>query len=114
MSAAGLEIVELYNGGMAYHEVAEKLGVPTRRVYSTLYRAKQRGIAVRHDKVESPRERRLRIVAGRPVGLMTQMLETLDEPVLSWLMKVTPQGMSVAEYVAAMVLDAYHEEVSDA
>jgi adenylate kinase family enzyme len=50
-------------------------------------------------------------VKGGTISSTVHILEAQAPGAGHWLLDQTPKGMTVAEYLAAFVIDAYHEEI---
>lgn len=111
MSEQSHKIIDEYNAGKTQAELAREFKLNTKTVYGILERARERGMNMRPRRKETPKERRCRLLNGRQLGLMSEMFDMLEEPVLQWLVRQLPAGVSLAEYVAVLVRDTYCDEM---
>lgn len=103
-------ICDLWETGMNHAEIAAKLDVPMTHVYSAIHRGRQAGLNLRHIPLKNIGKRGMSARYNRRFGSVPDAIKGLPEPVMVWLMESTPEGSTVAEYMAAFVLDAYNEE----
>ena len=50
---------------------------------------------------------------GLARGSIQHMLEALPQEARNWFMDNVPEGVTIAEYAASIIVDAYHEEKGD-
>ena len=105
-----LLICDLWNSGMSHAEIAERVGKSRRVVSQTLFRARRAGVKLRLRTSEAKKMSSLSAQYQVRLGTVGAAIKSLPRPTLRWLLKSTPDGMTVAEYMASFVLDAYHEE----
>lgn len=110
LSEKSKEICDLWNSGMSHAEIAERIGKSRRVVSQTLFRARKAGAKLRLRTSEAKKMSSLSAHYQVRLGTVGAAIKRLPRPTLRWLLKNTPDGMTVAEYMASFVLDAYHEE----
>jgi hypothetical protein len=110
LSKQTLLICELWNAGMSHAEIAAKIDKSVALVGQALFRSRRAGVKLRPRVSEATRPSSLSEHYQVQIGNVGSALKNLPRPALHWLFKNTPAGMTVAEYMAAFVLDAYHEE----
>lgn len=109
LSTKTLLICDLWESGMDYSEIAESINQPIQRVYNAINRAKRYGKSLRPRQAKGVRGFANRY--NKKFGVLRYAIHNLPPKVSEWLFKNTPDGMTVAEYIASFVLDAYNEEV---
>jgi transposase len=87
--------VRLLEQGLPQRVVADKLGLARGTVASYRHWARQQGVKI------PPRE------SGRPKAIIAR----LPVAVRRWLAAELPEGTTIEEMIAAIVVDAYHEEM---
>ena len=111
-------IADLYDSGAKCADIARKLGVSRHTVERRISKMRKTGQVKPLDMFRAgpnPRARIARLSShfGRSLGHMSQAMAGLTDAQLAWLYTSTPEGMTVAQNVAAMIRDAYHEENGD-
>lgn len=56
------------------------------------------------------RQDRSEFVTG---GGMIQLLNSMPPPVAHWLIDTIPEGATLSDAIRAIIIDAYHDEISD-
>lgn len=110
LSPKTMLICDLWQTGMSHVEIAENLNVPTSHVYSAIYRGRKAGLNLRPVPLKNYDRRGLSARYQVQFGSVLGAVKGLPEETMVWLLKNTPDGMTVAEYMAAFVLDAHLEE----
>ena len=110
LSPQTLLICDLWETGMNYAEIAAKIGKSKQVVSQAVFRARQAGAKLRPMISKAETTNGLINTYQVQFGNVGPAIKNLPRPALHWLLKNTPSGMTVAEYMAAFVLDAYHEE----
>lgn len=110
MSRKTTLICDLWETGMSHVEIAATLNVPMSHVYAAIYRGRQAGLNLRPIPLKNIGKRGLSARYQVRFGSVPEAIKGLPEAAMIWLLKNTPDGMTVAEYMAAFVLDAYLEE----
>jgi hypothetical protein len=110
LSDKTLLICDLWETGMNHAEIAAKLDVPMTHVYDAIYRGRQAGLKLRPLPLKKIDNRGLSARYQVLFGSVPEAIKGLPEAAMIWLLKNTPDGMTVAEYMTAFVLDAYLEE----
>lgn len=110
LSKQTLLICDLWNTGMSHAEISATVGKSVQTVGQALFRARKAGAKLRLRTSEAKKISSLSEHYQVQIGNVGSAIKNLPRPTLHWLFKNTPEGMTVAEYMAAFVLDAYHEE----
>lgn len=110
LSPQTLLICDLWETGMNYAEIAAKIGKSKQVVGQSIYRARLAGVRLRPMISKAETTNGLINTYQVQFGNVGSAIKNLPRPVLHWLLKNTPAGMTVAEYMVTFVLDAYHEE----
>ncbi len=110
MTSDTLAIVNLWNDGFSCPQIAAKLGKSVGSVRNSINRARDKGMDVR-SRVINPETRRRHLMAGRRSGSMTDMIDSLPDGVVRWLVDNAPKELTLAQFVRAIVIDAYHDEM---
>lgn len=113
LSKRTIMVCDMWNSGMAYQEISGATGLPMNKIYAAIHRGKTAGIKLRPKSLATMKARKLSGFYDRQLGTIYQAVEALPEPVAIWLMETMPIGMTVAEYIAAFVVDAYNEETGE-
>lgn len=112
LSDKTLLICDLWETGMSHAEIAARLGKSMKQVYGAIYRGRQAGMNLRPLPLKNIGKRGLSARYQVRFGSVPEAIKGLPEAAMIWLLKNTPEGMTVAEYMTAFVLDAYNEEVA--
>lgn len=112
LSSKTLLICDLWETGMTHVEIADTLKTAMSHVYSAIYRGRQAGLNLRPIPLKNIGKRGLSARYNRRFGSVADAVKNLPEPVMAWLMQSTPEGATVADFMASFVLDAYNEEVA--
>jgi hypothetical protein len=110
LSQRTIMVCDMWNSGMAYQEIAGATNLPMHKVYAAIHRGKKAGVKLRPKSLATMKARKLSGFYDRQLGTIYQAVEALPEGVAIWLMETMPDGMTVAEYLAVFVVDAYNEE----
>lgn len=113
LSERTIMVCDMWNSGMAYQEISGATNLPMHKIYAAIHRGKKSGIKLRPKSLATMKARKLSGFYDRQLGTIYQAVEALPEPVAIWLMETMPIGMTVAEYIAAFVVDAYNEETGE-
>jgi transposase len=90
-----MRVVALLQEGLTDAEICARLGIAQGTVSSYGTWARREGL----------------LPCRRDPGRPRSILHTLPPAVRRWLAEQVPTGGSVEEFVAAIILDAYHEEM---
>ena len=96
------QCIDMYNSGMRPKDIAAKLGGRRETINRYLYDARKSG-RLEPAKITMRRHKR--------IGLMRDVTSDLPPDVIEWLYGQTPHGAIVAHTIAAIITDAYYEEV---
>lgn len=105
---------EMRSRGQRLREIARKLGVCVSMAHSYVEGAKAQGILPSRNR--PIKETTLRMIVrsrGIDFGKWASVIEKLNPEVQNWLIDQVPQGSNLAEMVAAIITDAYHDENGD-
>jgi DNA-binding transcriptional regulator LsrR (DeoR family) len=114
LTRLNLKAVSLYNQGLPVAAVASELGVHSASIYRTLHRAREAGVEVRstpHN--DNTWYHRQKLLGNVKQGNWPGFLAKLPEEVATWLARNVPEGATLAELIAAIVLDAYADETEN-
>ena len=95
------------------HALADALGLDLMCVKNHVARLRKKG-ELPHFKRKSPKGRLARATFDErdiKVGPMQDLLGGLPPAIIKWLAGEIPDGSSVAEFAAALIRDAYYEEM---
>lgn len=103
--------------GLTAREVAQHLDIDvaaaTHRIaimvrHGLLPKAAER--KVKRRKASMTKIRWLRLEHSKPYGTLSQVVDCLTIDEAEWLFNNTPEGATVAEFVASIIVDAYEED----
>ena len=110
------QIIALANAGLSIREVAERVGMNPPAVASRMTTLMRDGKLKAHSERTGSRDTKagryhiLRRRYGRNTGSITTILAGITFEQAEWLYETTPDGMSVAEWVAALLRDLIDAE----
>tara|TARA_R110000822_G_scaffold71205_4_gene171813 strand:+ start:572 stop:1141 length:570 start_codon:yes stop_codon:yes gene_type:complete len=115
------KIIELACKGLMPREIAEKLGITVRAIYYVSVKARHKGLLppvqemTRTRRTDTGYKCMARIAERKNVkmGSYRQVIEPLPPGIMHWLVSQVPEGGTVAELVASIITDTYHEENVD-
>ena len=114
-AALNVKIAELAERGMTGQAISEELGQTVDMVRARLSRMRRKNqlkpAILCRDRTIHSRVANHAAKFKRALGTMTMLMECLSEEQIAWLFGQTPKDMRVAEIVAAMIKDAYQDEV---
>lgn len=99
-------VVPMVKAGMMQKDIAAKIGKSEQVVYKYVIRARELGLLPPKAKQKAPG-----ILTGFSAGRLQVELGKLDPKIQLWIAKNLPQGATLAEFVAACIVDQYHDEV---
>lgn len=106
-----LEVQKHMGSGLKTREIAEKLGVPTARIYHLIYAI--RGASDAEDgiaKADAPVAKAVRL-GTISMGGIARTLHRHPYALGMWLLKNTPEGGSIADTLIALATDAMNDEI---
>lgn len=113
-------VAALYAQGVIPTEIARQLNISLDSVYNTASKAREMGllppraIRIKRTKFDAGmkliRYRCRKVGGDRTVGSMAQITNALTPSAIKWLVRITPEGMSVAETITSIINDAFYEE----
>lgn len=117
-AALNLRITEMASQGMGSREIGAELGYHARMISARVTRLrKDKAIPpvldCRDDRGMKTILRNLCQKYGKNLGRLTQVMERLTDEQIIWMFKETPDGSNVADFVAALIKDAYDEEMTN-
>ena len=107
-------LVELYNQGVIQTEISKELGVSIATVSKLLVRARDIGRLPPKEPTKPQA-----VVNGELKkyhtnrGTISQMLLLMPAPARAWVMKNTPEGATISDFAASIILDAYYDETGN-
>lgn len=104
--------------GLSIRAIATELGRSRSMVSSRISVMRKKGRVPSAVICKEGKTKRSRLVAysikfGRRLGTMSAAMDCMSREQVQWLFRKTPEGMSVAQYVAAIVKDVYQEDVGN-
>ena len=117
-AALNLRIKELASQGMGSKEIGAELGYHARMVSARVTRMRREKaipptLECRSDRDMRTKLRNLCQRYGKNLGRLTQVMEALTEDQVVWLYRETPDGSTVADFIVALIRDAYDDEVGN-
>jgi len=114
-AALNLRIKELASQGMGSKEIGDKLGYHARMIAARVTRMRREQeipptLECRSDRDTRTKLRNLCQKFDRNLGRMTQVMEGLSDEQVLWLYRETPEGSTIADFVVALIRDAYDED----
>jgi len=111
-------VVKMYLDKVPPCEIAQMLGVPVNTVYNAASHARDQGLLPKSSMMISRTApttglkllRYHAAKAGKHVGSMSVVADTLSPQVIKWLVSITPAGVPIALTVANIINDAFAEE----
>lgn len=112
------DIVRLYQAKMSPKDIAEKLGITLKNVYTVASQARDKGLlprtkyTIRRTKAQAG----MKLMqyhcrnAGKSAGSMVATINALTPATIRWLVEITPPGQPVALTIQSIIVDAYQEE----
>lgn len=107
-------LVELYNQGMIQKEIGKELGISLAAVSRLLVRARDVGRLPPKEptKPQSVVNGELKKYSANR-GTISQMLLRMPPQARAWAMKNTPEGATISDFAASILLDAYYDETGE-
>lgn len=105
------EVSSLHAKGYRQVQIARLLGVTRQSVHDALRRAEVKGASISKN-VKFPDQ--MICKAGKKSGTMSDLQRQLPIEALKWLIDITPPGAVVGDTIAAIIVDAYNEEIGNA
>lgn len=108
------KVVELYNQGASHEEIAAGAGISISSVARSIRRAKNNGELPEKQPADPTAKLNNALRKGGVVkGSISEMLLSMPKPAQHWVMVNVPDGATVAELAAAVLMDAYYDEMGD-
>lgn len=106
------QVAKLRHEGATHMEIAEALNISTTAVARAVKKARADGIMppAKEGRVRGKIDEELK-THGLLRGNVQDVLEGLTPEMRDWFMRQTPRGTTVASMLAAIVIDAYNDEV---
>jgi hypothetical protein len=101
------KVAFLRNGGMKLDRIAARLDIPIGKIRSAEQHAKRKGLIESVEIWRKSIHNRFRL----NFGTMTTVMEGLSPECREWLVDQCSGDMKLADAVAAIVTDAYNEEL---
>jgi len=98
-------IGRMIEAGVSVPKIAQELGLGYTRIYDQIRRSPN----LKMPPAVGPNPRR----PGRRIGSVRQAITKQPVPFQNWLEDTLPVGVSFAEYIVSMAVDAYHDEVEE-
>lgn len=117
--ALNAQIRDLALDGLSMRAIGDELGHHPRMIAGRIGRMRKAGYLPSSAQCRERRiTKRTKVAAAsakfdRRLGTMSTALDCMSPEQIKWLYTSTPKGMSVAQFVAAIVKDAYQEDVGD-
>jgi len=107
-------VVELYKQGASRTEIAAIVGISITTVARAIRRARNNGELPEKQPADPTAKLHHTLKQGGVVkGSVSKMLLAMPKPVQHWVMDNTPEGATVSDFAAAVLMDAYFEEMGD-
>ena len=108
------KVVELYKQGASHEEIAAGAGISISAVARAIRRARNNG-ELPEKQPADPNTKLTNALKQEGVtkGSISKMLLSMPKPAQHWVMANVPDGATVAEFAAAVLMDAYYEEMGD-
>lgn len=108
------KLIKLYNQGASRKKIASGAGVPLSSVSRLIREARERG-DIPPKKPADPEIKLANTLKKACItkGTISRMLLMLPADAQHWVMNNTPEGSTVAEFAAAVLMDAFYEEMGE-
>ena len=108
------QVAEMMTQGLSYLEMQEKTGWNQSRISRLIRHGRGAGLI----PPRKPSTSRAKIHATLKTlnvkrGSIQEIMEALPPEVRTWLLGNVPEGATIADFAASVIVDAYHEEVGD-
>lgn len=106
------EVAKLRLAGVSHMDIAKAADISISAVAREVKKARAADLLPPKPPSSSAAKLTEEVKRNRVVrGTVREVLETLSPEARQWLLATTPDGSSVASMLAAIVTDAYHEEM---
>ena len=112
-----LQILKNALEGKTAQQISEAVGIPTNTAAQRMYKLMRTGMLpyARTRKFNANPSARVVIADLRKIhrtqaGTLSQIIDALSVEQAQWLFEQTPKGSTLAESIAAIVIDAYNDE----
>ena len=112
-----LQILKNALEGKTAQQISEAVGIPTQTAAQRMYKLMRTGMLpyAKTRKFNANPSARVVIADLRKIhrtqaGTLSQIIDALSVEQAQWLFEQTPKGSTLAESIAAIVIDAYNDE----
>jgi transposase len=102
------QVAPLVRSGMRQKEIAAQQGVSEAQIVKCVRRARDLGL-LPHKK----RQEATSILSQVPLGRLWDKANQLDDKIQRWIVSNTPEGVTLADFAVACIVDSYHEEKNE-
>jgi len=108
------QVAELLEQRLSYFEIKERTGFSTTRI-SRLIRFGRGAGLIPPRKPSTSRAKMSATLGALNIkrGSIQEIMEALPPEVRTWLLGNVPEGATIADFAASVIVDAYYEEVGD-
>lgn len=107
------QVAEMLAGGATRRAVMDALKVDRAQFTQDVFLARREGLIPAFEPATvSVADKALYMMKNhrKRVGSVTLIFDTMTEDATRWLIQQVPDGSTLAETIAAIITDAYHEE----